>query len=271
MSQFAFNPTQTGGIPRPYASGYMPTSISAAGLPIVPPEPMPQWLDMLHFTSTSLQATDVVIAWWDYGYWLSVMGNVTTLADNATVDAEQIENLAYIYMSTEEDALNMISTVYGQKNMQYILIFPSMLVFPSEDFSEYYVYPYGLGDEGKWTWMARISGGAKERLTNAGFMHPDNTWTNEKDFGQSGEYGWEWNSQGINTVIYKLLSNIEYTFASKTNGLVNATSLEMELQYFKLVHVSGAETSFSPSGDLIPLVGLYKIDWAAYNAAHPKR
>ena len=270
ITQFAFNPVQTGGMPRPYASGYMPTSINAAGLPLVPPEPMPQWLDMLNWTSNNLHSTDVVIAWWDYGYWLSVMGDVTTLADNATIDAEQIENLAYIYMSTEEDALKMISSVYGQKNVQYIIVFPSLLVFPSEDGTEYYAYPYGLGDEGKWIWMARISGGANERLTNAGFMHSGNTWTDENAFGTSGQYGWQWSTQGTETVIYKLLSATEFYFTSQTNGLVKATSTdtEVELQYFTPVFISGADTTFSLYGDLVPLVGLYKIDWAAYNATH---
>lgn len=276
MPQFVFNPIQkggieTGGIPRQYASGYMPTSISAAGLPVVPPNQMPQWLNMLDYTSTHLHTTDVVIAWWDYGYWLSVMGNVTTLADNATVDAEQIENLAAMYMSTEEDALNLISTTYGQKNVQYILVFAAEFVFPTED--GYYAYPYGLGDEGKWMQMARISGSANERLTKAGFMHSGNTWTNETAFGSSDQEsgGWQWSEQGINTVVYKLLSNAEYDFVSKTNGIVNATSMPVELQYFKLVHNSGAETNFGRSGDLVPLVALYKIDWAAYNAAHQKR
>jgi dolichyl-diphosphooligosaccharide--protein glycosyltransferase len=271
LTQFAFNPAQPGGMPRSYASGYMPTSISAAGLPLVPPEPMPQWLDMLNWTNNNLHRTDVVIAWWDYGYWLSVMGNVTTLADNATVDAEQIENLGYIYMSTEEDALKLISDVYGQKNVQYILVFPSMFVFPSEESpTGYFAYPYGLGDEGKWIWMARISGGAKDRLTNAGFMHPGNTWTDEHAFGRSTEYGWEWSEQGVNTLLYKLLSATEYAFVNKTNGLVSGTSLETELQYFKPVYISGSDTAFNPSGDLVPLVGLYKIDWNAYNAAQKR-
>ena len=278
MTQFAFNPLQfalssqqTSVMPRAYSSGYMPTSISSAGLPLVPPEPLTQWTNMLTYTNNYLKTTDVVVAWWDYGYWLSVSGNVTTLADNATVDAEQIENLGFVYMSTEEKALAMLST-YDQKNVQYILVFTSLYVFPyDESPTGYYVMSYGLGDEGKWIWMARISGGAKDRLTNEGFMTPDNTWTDEKSFGNSTDYGrWEWNDQGMNTVIYKLLSSIEYNYANNTGGLVTVLDMEdVGLQYFEPVYLSGAEKQLSPYGDLIPVVGLFKINWAKYNADHP--
>jgi len=280
MTQFALAPSpsyfsETSNekyMPRTFATAYMPTSINAAGLPLVPPEPMPQWLSMLSYTNNKLHSTDVVVAWWDYGYWLSIMGDVTTLADNATIDADQIENLGFIYMSTEEQALKMISEKYGQKNVQYILVFESIYVYPTEESpTGYYAFPYNLGDEGKWIWMARISGGAHDRLTNEGFMVSDNTWTDEHAFGKSSDYGgWEWNDQGMNTLIYKLLTTTEHAYAKNHSKFVTATSQEVPLIYFKPEYISGLDTSFSTNGDLIPLVGLYKIDWATYNAAHSK-
>ncbi|MDR2720399.1 MAG: hypothetical protein LBC03_06325 [Nitrososphaerota archaeon] len=285
MSQFVFNPlqvafepSQNSGTPRTYtprayASGNMPTAISSAGLPVVPPEPITQWLNMLTYTNNKLHSTDVVVAWWDYGYWLSVMGDVTTLADNATIDAVQIENLGFVYMSTEEQALKLLSEKYGQKNVQYILISETLYIFPHEESpTGWYAMPYGLGDEGKWIWMARISGGAHDRLTNEGFMVPGNTWTDEHAFGSSTEYGWGWSDQGLNSVLYKLLSATEHAYANENDATVTATSsMESHLQYFTPIYISGVETSFNPYGDLIPLVGLYKIDWAAYNAAHSTR
>ena len=55
--------------------------------------------------------------------------------------------------------------------------------------------PAGLGDEGKWMWMARISGQAKDRLINQGFMDPNTAWTDEYAFGNvsSSTNQWEWN------------------------------------------------------------------------------
>jgi len=271
LTQFAFTP-QTGGVPRAYSNAYMPTTVSAAGLPVVPNEQMTQWLDMLTYTSNNLHSTDVVVAWWDYGYWLSVMGDVTTLADNATIDEGQIENLAYIYMSSEDEALRMITEKYGQKNVQYILVYISLYLFEYEDSpTGFYSYPYGLADEGKWAQMARISGGARDRLISEGYMTVDNAWSNESGFGSSDEDSgqWMWNQDGMDSVIYKLMSSTEFAFAENSNGVISATSNEVTLKYLKIEYISGLNASYNPYNDLVPVVGLFKIDWAAYNAAHP--
>jgi dolichyl-diphosphooligosaccharide--protein glycosyltransferase len=271
MTQFAFTP-QTGGMPRSVQGAYVPTSLMSAALPIVPNAPMPQWLNMLNFVNANLSSSDVVAAWWDYGYWLSVRGNVTTLADNATVNATQIENLGFVYMADESSSLKML-TAYGQKNVKYILVF-TVLIVRQDDSGSFYSIPWGYGDEGKWMWMADISGGAKDRLIKEGFMDPNNAWTDRNDFGYSSGYSWIWNEQGENSVIYKLLADVEQEFSISTSGYVtpyygsSATSLD----YFTLEYLagSGQELSggFDPNGTVIPLVGLYAIDWDAYNAAH---
>jgi dolichyl-diphosphooligosaccharide--protein glycosyltransferase len=269
MTQFAFTP-QTGGMPRAYAGAYAPTSLSSAALPIVPNEPMPQWLNMLTFlkTNPSISSTDVVVGWWDYGYWLSVMGNVTTLADNATVNGTQIENLGFAYMANERLSLKMLDT-YGQNNVNYVVVFESLLVWQDESGS-YNSRPWGFGDEGKWAWMADISGSAKDRLIKEGFMDPNNAWTNRTDFGVSYGNDWMWNEQGKDSVIYKLLADVEHVFTDKTNGVVIPYSPAVELDYFKPIRVEGTElTSLNPSGTIVPLIGLYEIDWAAYNADNP--
>jgi dolichyl-diphosphooligosaccharide--protein glycosyltransferase len=269
MTQFAFSP-QTGGMPRVYDSAYVPTSISSSSLPIIPNDQVPQWLNMLSYTKTNLNSTDVVVAWWDYGYWLSIMGNVTTLADNATVNSTQIENIGFSYMGTEEQALKMLST-YGHERVKYILVFTVLGVTQVEGSSVYYAMPYGLGDEGKWMWMARISGGAQQRLKDEGFMDPNQAWSDEYAFGNySSTNQWQWNAQGQNTTIYKLLTNTEHVFTNSTSGIVEPTSAEVDLKYFEPVYISGTEIQTPLQyGGLIPLVALYKIDWDAYNADHP--
>lgn len=272
MSQYAFSP-QTGGMPRVYDSAYVPTSISSSSLPITPSNPVPQWLNMLSYTKDNLQSSDVVVAWWDYGYWLSILGNVTTLADNATVNSTQIENIGFTYMGTEEQALKMLST-YGQERVKYLLVFTVLYVYQTTQSGStvYVAYPYGLGDEGKWMWMARISGGAQQRLIDEGFMYPNQAWTDEYAFGNvsSSTNQWVWNTQGQNTTIYKLLTNTQHVFTNSTSGLVLPSTDPVDLKYFEPVYVSGTDLqSLSEYGGLIPLVALYKINWDAYNADHP--
>ena len=129
VTNVAFSP-QNGGLPRVYDSAYVPTSISSSSLPLGGAslsQPVPEWTDMLAYTRNNLKSTDVVAAWWDYGYWLSILGNVTTLADNATVNSTQIENVGFAFMANEKQSLAMLSN-YDQSRTKYILIFTVVYV-----------------------------------------------------------------------------------------------------------------------------------------------
>jgi len=154
----AFSP-QTGGVPRVYGSAYAPMTISSASLPIAPSEQLPEWLNMLSWTQENLNSSTVVCAWWDYGYWLSILGNVTTLADNATVNNTKIENIGFTFMANETQSLKMLE----KYNAKYILVFTVLRITASEQ-GIYQAVSAGLGDEGKWIWMARISGQARDRF-----------------------------------------------------------------------------------------------------------
>ena len=46
MTNFVISP-QSGGMPRVYSQAYSPVTITAASLPIIPSEPVSEWLDML--------------------------------------------------------------------------------------------------------------------------------------------------------------------------------------------------------------------------------
>jgi dolichyl-diphosphooligosaccharide--protein glycosyltransferase len=125
ITNLALSP-QSGGMPRVYGQAYSPITVSAASLPLGGTnlqEPANQWLDMLSWTSENLQPTDVVCAWWDYGYWLSILGNVTTLADNATVNSTQIENVGFIFMAPENQSLKMLE----QYDAKYILVLTKVM------------------------------------------------------------------------------------------------------------------------------------------------
>ncbi len=270
MTNVAFSP-QTGGLPRVYGSAYAPTSISSSSLPLGGAslnEPVPQWINMLDYTKTNLQSTDVVVAWWDYGYWLSILGNVTTLADNATVNSTQIENVGFTFMGTEEQALKMLST-YDQSRTKYILVFTvAGLAQTSSGASTYVAVPANLGDEGKWMWMARISGQAKDRFFNSSFMDADHAWTDEYAFGNysSTTNQWEWNTQGKNSTIYKLLTYTVKQYCDNFSGIITPYYETVEPTYFKTKYIAGVDENFNRFG-AIPLVALYEIDWEAYNNA----
>lgn len=277
MSTFAFSP-QTGGEPRVYTSVYNPITISAASLPITPYEPIPEWRNMLSYTQSNLKSTDVVACWWDYGDWLGMSGNVTTLCDNTTVNATQIENVAYAMMANENQSCRMLSYY----DTDYILVFPVLQMSVTSEGSIEGVQLSGYGDEGKWSWMARISGEAQARfMTDETFgtswMSSSYSWRNETSFGNTttdettGASEWTWNDMGLNSTIFKLMSYAEQLWANQNSVTVLDQTAEVP-SYFTAVYISGLDitpsTAYYSYGSLIPLVALYQIDWDAYYAAN---
>ncbi len=246
MTNFAFP------MPKVYRQAYSPVTITAAGLPIAPNEPVREWLDMLITLNnpTDFGAATVVCSWWDYGYWLTVLGNVTSLADNATINSTQIENIGFTFMANETQALKMLKLY----NAKYILVFTTF------DINGNWI---GYGDEGKWMWMARISGKAHDRLISSGFVDAQSAWSNETTFGNYNATlnKWVWNEQGMNSTIYKLMSYGKRWWCLM-NG-VNDPDPFVQPQYFTAAYFAGLGLSRTDAstkyGGIVPLVCLYEI------------
>ena len=174
VTNLAFSP-QTGGMPRAISQAYFPTAISASSLPVGGAslsQPVTAWLDAVGWLKNNVQSSTAVVMWWDYGNWLADLGNVTSLADNTTVNSTQIENVGFIFMGNENQSMAMLNS-YGQDRVKYIAVFEVLQVSQSSSGSNSYVVsPAGYGDEGKWVWMARISGQAKTRLIERRLHEP---------------------------------------------------------------------------------------------------
>jgi dolichyl-diphosphooligosaccharide--protein glycosyltransferase len=266
FTNLALSP-QSGGVPRVYGQAYAPITISAASLPVAPSETAQEWLDMLSWTQNNLQSTTVVCAWWDYGYWLSIPGNVTSLADNATVNGTQIENVGFIFMAPEDQSMKMLALY----NAKYILVFTVLVIRQSSDGTSYVVQPAGYGDEGKWTWMARISGQARDRFIQTGFISTELAWTDETTFGNASETGtWQWNDVGKNSTVYKLMSwaKQRWVDVSGIPNQIGADEAGVQPTYFKEKYFAGENLNpidaAAKYGGLIPIVALYEIDWQKY-------
>jgi asparagine N-glycosylation enzyme membrane subunit Stt3 len=264
-TNFAFTP-QTGGVPKVYLQAYNPITVTAGSLPIIPDAPVREWIDMLEYTR-KLGASTVVVSWWDYGYWLTILGNVTSLCDNATINGTQIENVGFIFIANDTQALKMLP-VYDAK---YILVFTTI------DVNGDWV---GFGDEGKWSWMARISGKGKQRLIDTGFMDPNFAWGDSlEDIAKFGNQtlGWDGvdanddgsidpdtelvaNMRGQNTTVYQLMLYAKGRWMETQKG----GSAPTELAYFKEAFIAGLSLTSSDAakyGNIVPLVALYEIEY----------
>jgi dolichyl-diphosphooligosaccharide--protein glycosyltransferase len=253
-------------MPKVYRQVYAPTTISGGSLSYVPEVPVQEWINMLKWTRDNLKGTTVVCSWWDYGYWLTVLGNVTSLADNATINSTQIENIGFIFISNETQALKMLKLY----NAEYILVFVTID-------SNGNLLNAG-GDEGKWMWMASISGKARDRLINGGFIPENEMWTENLDEVRRtfGNYtlGTSWKdtngdgqvesneliavSKGQNSTIYKLMSYAVERWKQENKGGATPTT---KLLYFKEAYIAGLDNDGTKYGGVVPLVCLYKIEY----------
>jgi len=257
MTNLAFAP-QSGGIPNVYRQAYVPVTITAGSLPIVPNQPVREWLDMLQYLNNFQDSTIVVSSWWDYGYWLTMLGNVTSLADNATINSTQIENIGYTFMATETQSLKMLKLY----NSKYILVFTTLLLGQDSQTRETVATSGGYGDEGKWTWMARIYGKSANKENWTGW-----DWNDEATFGEynSTTSRWEWNERGMNSTIYKLMSWGKNRWCN-VNGVRDSDEATVAMpQYFVEEYFAGltlsAQEAYDRYGGLIPLICLYKVNY----------
>jgi dolichyl-diphosphooligosaccharide--protein glycosyltransferase len=106
---------------------------------------------------TNLPPNTVVVSWWDYGYWITVMGEKITLADNGTTNSTQIAWIGRMFMSTEEDAIAMIDE-FNEYTSRYNVNYPISYIVVFSTISQAPNGQFLYGDEVKWRWMAQIAG-----------------------------------------------------------------------------------------------------------------
>jgi dolichyl-diphosphooligosaccharide--protein glycosyltransferase len=257
--------------PKVYSQVYAPTTISSGSLSMVPSEPVQEWINMLYWTRTRLSSQTVVCSWWDYGYWLTVLGNVTSLADNATVNGTQIENIGFIFMSNETTAIKMLE----RYNAEYILVYTT--IYYDRQRNTVSFANIG-GDEGKWIWMAAISGKARERFIKEGLISESEMWSSDLDAVRQmfGNYslGTSWHDsnrngqidegelvtvqKGQNCTIYKLM---RYAMERWMEVQQKGGKPSIKLQYFSEAYIAGLENDGTKYGGYVPLVCLYRINY----------
>jgi dolichyl-diphosphooligosaccharide--protein glycosyltransferase len=126
------------------------------------------WEQSLTWMRTNLPGDTVVVSWWDYGYWLTPIGNMTTVNDNATVNSTRIGMTGMAFMQTNE--------IYSAKVFRRLKADYALVYFG------YLFNPLG-GDEGKWQWMIRIANDHYLFYKSLG-MEEDN-WARSSVFDES--------------------------------------------------------------------------------------
>jgi dolichyl-diphosphooligosaccharide--protein glycosyltransferase len=110
------------------------------------------WINSLHWISNYTPKDSVIAAWWDYGYWITTIGNRATLADNANINETRVGTIAKMFMEEPKDGVKIAQHLKAN----YILIFV-VAQRVSVNGTSYYTLGYG-GYEDKLYWFARIGG-----------------------------------------------------------------------------------------------------------------
>jgi dolichyl-diphosphooligosaccharide--protein glycosyltransferase len=68
------------------------------------------WSDAMQWLRENTPKDAVIASWWDYGYWIGTLAERKTLADNSTLLDWQIRKIAAMYMSTPENAWQILTS-----------------------------------------------------------------------------------------------------------------------------------------------------------------
>ncbi len=146
----------------PIDQGYQPVTILSSSFPAR--SVIPDWMRALQWMKDNLPATAVVMSWWDYGYWITVVGEHRTLVDNGTLNSTQIGEVAYAFMSPPSVALQVLE----RHDVTHVVIFVTHQ-FVSQG-GQTFGRLLGFGDEGKWIWMLRIANQVGYRFVESEYL-----------------------------------------------------------------------------------------------------
>jgi len=235
---------------------YMPTTLAAASMPLKPSDTVPDWIETLNWMYTNLTVWEqehhkraVVASWWDYGYWITVIGNKTSLADNGTWNTTQIEQIGKMFMSNETEAVEILKEYDATHILVFTTFYTEGATISGQDVSGQDAM---FGDEGKWRWMAKIPGLDDDSFGNYTLGV---NWIDENENGQVNDGELQPNSKGLDTVLYKLMTY------GKEMTLQGSSTIELERfeeAYFSQEHDS---PSPAPATYFVPLVCVYEINY----------
>jgi len=132
------------------------------------------WLNALGYIKNDTNKSAVIVSWWDYGYWIGVLGNRTTVVDGSTINGTQIEIVANVLTSPINQSLGYLTLLNVPKNNTYLVVYDVFLGIYSNSTNSVIMIPYptiysinpnagiygvtyGLGDIAKSYQMLRIS------------------------------------------------------------------------------------------------------------------
>jgi dolichyl-diphosphooligosaccharide--protein glycosyltransferase len=196
--------------------------------------PSNDWIETLEWIKVNTPKDSIVASWWDYGYWIATVAERTTLIDNATISTWQIEKVAKIFMSTPDEAWNLLTAW----DVDYVIVYVAAQRLPGDWNGDSLYVLNGGGDESKKSWFMRIADVEFSKyLESDGLTGSDYFW-NETLLGKMIPY---------NIMVYYNEEN-QQSYEIFQNGSIPISILEINYgddgNYpLKLVHTSPSFTN----------------------------
>lgn len=137
---------------------YTPATIATSSFPTTPKAGEEQnyqdWLEALSWMKDNLPKDAVVFSWWDYGYWITTLAEKRTLADNGTINSTQIAVIARAFILNETMAVPILKDY----NVSHVAVYAAWEMSQQQQ-----IQFYGVGEDSKWFWMAKICNGTTYR------------------------------------------------------------------------------------------------------------
>lgn len=220
------------------------------------PRSFPDWIEALTWIRYNTPPGSVILSWWDYGYWITSLGERPTLIDNATINSTQVAAVGRIFMSNDTVAIPMLR----KYNISYIVVFTTLPL-------HYYIGTWG--DEAKWTWMAAIGYDLKPVNASYAWISDDYTKGGYADLNLTREM------QNTNLVSGY---DVKYLPASvvlpKSDSVLTRLMVNAYMEALKMMGISPAEKfqlSTSPFYELVflsPTYGFVSVYKVNYNASY---
>jgi dolichyl-diphosphooligosaccharide---protein glycosyltransferase len=145
------------------------------------------WTDAMDWLSKNTEPDAVIASWWDYGYWITTLGNRTSLADNATLNHTRIQTIGKMFVSDEESGMKIAQDLKADYILVYVV---GQVRFYAQqnatgtdaggNDNRIAIYTLGQGgDESKKQWFMRIGGFDEANYVEQdGFTPKPEFWNN---------------------------------------------------------------------------------------------
>jgi dolichyl-diphosphooligosaccharide--protein glycosyltransferase len=196
--------------------------------------PSNDWPETLEWIKLNTPEDSIIASWWDYGYWISTVAERTTLIDNSTLGNWQIKKVAEIFMSTPDEAWNLLTTW----NTDYVVVYVAAQRLVGDWNGDSLYVLNGGGDESKKPWIMRIA-------------NVELSYYLESDGQTATDYFWNETMLGkmipFNTLVY-YNEESQQSYEIFQTGTVPISILEINYNDdgnypFKLVHTSPSFTN----------------------------